>query len=154
MEHRMLGTPLDRSEMSLTISICSDVLGYRDKSSTRSFGSIRNSSWLIPVFFVKITAYSHVAYTMFEAMNDRGLQLTHSELLRGYLLSRIERDEDRQTASDRCSQTSSRCTPGELAIRATGRLCFVDDEYTLSGRFDGSDHELVLEIRSRLLSVR
>ncbi|MBI2070957.1 MAG: DUF262 domain-containing protein [Elusimicrobia bacterium] len=40
------------------------------------------------VVFVKITAYSDEnAYTIFETMNDRGLNLTPTEMLKGYLIS-------------------------------------------------------------------
>ena len=40
------------------------------------------------------------AYTIFETMNDRGLRLTLPEMLRGYLLSRIESESKRSAASD------------------------------------------------------
>ena len=39
------------------------------------------------------------AYTIFETMNDRGLRLTLPEMLRGYLLSRIDSESKRSTAS-------------------------------------------------------
>lgn len=47
--------------------------------------------WLIEnVHLVEITAYSDEdAYTIFETMNDRGLSLTPTEMLKGYLLSNI-----------------------------------------------------------------
>lgn len=42
------------------------------------------------IVFVKIVAYSDEnAYTVFETMNDRGLNLTPTEMLKGYLLSKI-----------------------------------------------------------------
>jgi hypothetical protein len=42
------------------------------------------------VIVVKILAYSDEnAYTIFETMNDRGLNLTPTEMLKGYVLSRI-----------------------------------------------------------------
>jgi uncharacterized protein with ParB-like and HNH nuclease domain len=42
------------------------------------------------VVFVKIVAYSDEnAYTIFETMNDRGLNLTPTEMLKGYLLSKV-----------------------------------------------------------------
>lgn len=55
--------------------------------------------WLIQnVVLVVITAYSDDnAYTIFETMNDRGLNLTPTEMLKGYLLSKtrtqIQRDK-------------------------------------------------------------
>lgn len=47
--------------------------------------------WFIGnVIIVKITAYSDEnAYTIFETMNDRGMNLTSTEMLKGYVLSRI-----------------------------------------------------------------
>ena len=47
--------------------------------------------WLIEnVVIVNIRAYSDEnAYTIFEAMNDRGMNLTATEMLKGYVLSRI-----------------------------------------------------------------
>lgn len=43
------------------------------------------------VIFVEITAYSDDnAYTIFESMNDRGLNLTPTEMLKGYILSRFD----------------------------------------------------------------
>jgi uncharacterized protein with ParB-like and HNH nuclease domain len=46
------------------------------------------------VVFVKIVAYSDEnAYTIFETMNDRGLNLTPTEMLKGYLLSKIPNEK-------------------------------------------------------------
>lgn len=48
-------------------------------------------SWLKEkLIFVKIVTYSEEnAYTIFETMNDRGLNLTPTEMLKGYLLSKV-----------------------------------------------------------------
>jgi len=48
--------------------------------------------WLLEnVHLVEITAYSdNDAYTIFETMNDRGLSLTPTEMLKGYLLANLE----------------------------------------------------------------
>lgn len=48
-------------------------------------------SWLKEkIIFVKIVTYSEEnAYTIFETMNDRGLNLTPSEMLKGYLLAKL-----------------------------------------------------------------
>lgn len=52
------------------------------------------------VILVEITAYSDDnAYTIFEAMNDRGLNLTSSEMLKGYVLSRFPDPTDRAKAN-------------------------------------------------------
>ncbi len=52
------------------------------------------------VILVEITAYSDDnAYTIFEAMNDRGLNLTSTEMLKGYILSRFKEPKDREKAN-------------------------------------------------------
>src|ERR1035437_9291155 len=47
--------------------------------------------WLLEnVHLVEITAYSDDdAYTIFETMNDRGLSLSPTDMLKGYLLANI-----------------------------------------------------------------
>ena len=56
--------------------------------------------WLLgKVYLVEITAYDDLnAYTIFETMNDRGLSLTPTAMLRGYLLSNIDDTECRNHA--------------------------------------------------------
>ena len=60
------------------------------------------ADWLIEnVHLVEITAYSDAdAYTIFETMNDRGLSLTPTDMLKGYLLANISDTERRITASN------------------------------------------------------
>lgn len=57
--------------------------------------------WLIDnVDLVEITAYSDEdAYTIFETMNDRGLPLSPTDMLKGYLLANIKDDEDKSLAA-------------------------------------------------------
>lgn len=57
--------------------------------------------WLIRnVHLVEITAFSdEEAYTIFETMNDRGLSLTPTEMLKGFLLAKID-DERKKTAAN------------------------------------------------------
>jgi uncharacterized protein with ParB-like and HNH nuclease domain len=53
------------------------------------------------VIMVEIIAYSDEnAYTIFETMNDRGLNLTPSEMLKGFMLSRFDNPEKRKKAND------------------------------------------------------
>lgn len=53
------------------------------------------------VIMVEIIAYSDEnAYTIFETMNDRGLNLTSSEMLKGFMLSRFDSTEKRKQAND------------------------------------------------------
>lgn len=58
------------------------------------------TDWLLEnVHLVEITAYSDDdAYTIFETMNDRGLSLSPTEMLKGYLLANI--DEDQRTSAN------------------------------------------------------
>jgi len=60
------------------------------------------ADWLIEnVHLVEITAYSDAdAYTIFETMNDRGLSLTPTDMLKGYLLASIT-DADRRNEASR-----------------------------------------------------
>lgn len=57
--------------------------------------------WLIEnVHIVEITAYSDEdAYTIFETMNDRGLSLTPTDMLKGFLLANISDEAKRVQAS-------------------------------------------------------
>ena len=61
--------------------------------------------WLLEnVHLVEITAYSDDdAYTIFETMNDRGLSLTPTEMLKGYLLANTE--ESKRDSSNRFWRT-------------------------------------------------
>ena len=56
--------------------------------------------WLLEnVHLVEITAYSdNDAYTIFETMNDRGLSLSPTDMLKGYLLANI--DEEHRTSAN------------------------------------------------------
>lgn len=53
------------------------------------------------VILVEITAYSEDnAYTIFESMNDRGLNLTYTEMLKGFILSRFSITHERERANE------------------------------------------------------
>ncbi len=58
--------------------------------------------WFIEnVIIVEITAYSDEnAYTIFETMNDRGLNLTPTEMLKGYVLSKITDKKQRSMINE------------------------------------------------------
>jgi hypothetical protein len=58
------------------------------------------TDWLLEnVHLVEITAYSDDdAYTIFETMNDRGLSLSPTDMLKGYLLANI--DEAKRTSAN------------------------------------------------------
>jgi uncharacterized protein with ParB-like and HNH nuclease domain len=60
------------------------------------------ADWLIEnVHLVEIVAQSDDdAYTIFVTMNDRGLSLTQTDMLKGYLLANIQEGKDRNKAGD------------------------------------------------------
>lgn len=67
------------------------------------------------VVMVEVRAYSDEnAYTIFETMNDRGLSLTPSEMLKGYVLSRFN-DEDKRI------KANSEWKEGILKLKAYGK---------------------------------
>ena len=58
--------------------------------------------WLLEkVSLVEITADAEDAYRIFETMNDRGLSLSSTEMLKGYLLDKID-DTLQRTEADNC----------------------------------------------------
>jgi hypothetical protein len=61
------------------------------------------TDWLLEnVHLVEITAYSDDdAYTIFETMNDRGLSLSPTDMLKGYLLTNIDDTAKRTAANTR-----------------------------------------------------
>lgn len=65
------------------------------------------SCWLIyKIIFIKITTPSEQdAHKVFVSMNDRGLNLNTSEMLKGYLLSEIKDDNERNKANDVWKET-------------------------------------------------
>jgi uncharacterized protein with ParB-like and HNH nuclease domain len=73
--------------------------------------------WLIEnVHLVEITTYSDDdAYTIFETMNDRGLSLTATDMLKGYLLANITNEDKRKDAV-----TAWKNCTGELAELSKG----------------------------------
>lgn len=65
------------------------------------------SCWLVyKVIFIRITTPSEQdAHKVFVSMNDRGLSLNTSEMLKGYLLSEIKDDVERNRANDVWKET-------------------------------------------------
>jgi len=68
--------------------------------------SLSTIDWLLRnVHLVEITAYSDDdAYTIFETMNDRGLSLSLTEMLKGYLLANITDPAERNAGQNRWKQ--------------------------------------------------
>jgi uncharacterized protein with ParB-like and HNH nuclease domain len=97
----------DFDESAETESVRNIVMRYRDIEDAfppelREEALPYFLDWLIEnVHLVEITAFSDDdAYTIFETMNDRGLSLSPTDMLRGYLLANIT-DEDRRTRASK-----------------------------------------------------
>lgn len=56
------------------------------------------------------TVDNNDAYEIFESMNDRGKPLTNSEMLKGYLLSQIDRNKDREQYERKWDRISNKFT--------------------------------------------
>ena len=104
MEALFTGAPID--EDGQTESVSNIISRYQDIEDIFP-GDLTGetlpyfSDWLIEnVHLVEITAYTDAdAYTIFETMNDRGLSLTPTDMLKGYLLANISDSERRNAAS-------------------------------------------------------
>lgn len=93
-------------------------LVYRYNDIKEIFASYYMSEIFIPKFIwwimrnvklIEITAHDEGdAYTIFETMNDRGLSLTPTDMLRGYLLAKIENHRDRTDADNTMKHHISR----------------------------------------------
>lgn len=66
--------------------------------------------WLTEcIDFVEITAFSdEEAYTIFETMNDRGLSLSPTDMLKGYLLANLDSDIEQESLNRRWKEQLSR----------------------------------------------
>jgi Protein of unknown function DUF262/Protein of unknown function (DUF1524) len=100
MEALFLGEPFDESAQSESVvNILGRFHDIQDQFPEELQGKPLPyfTDWLIEnVHLVEITAYSDAdAYTIFETMNDRGLSLTPTDMLKGYLLANIA-DTDRR----------------------------------------------------------
>ena len=84
------------------------------------------------VVLVEIVAYSDDnAYTIFETMNDRGLNLTPTEMLKGFILSRFAEPAKRNKANEdwkHAVETLKRYDPNEdqSFFQAWLRACYAD----------------------------
>lgn len=103
------GQPVDESDEPE--SVVNIVRRYRDieelfPSDITEEALPHFADWLIDnVHMVEITAYSDAdAYMIFETMNDRGLSVTPTEMLKGYLLANITDSKLRNRANSRWVQ--------------------------------------------------
>lgn len=89
----------DQSKIKIKDDSVENIIA-RYEDITNRFPSEINTKEILPIFiewllekvvFVEVKAYSLVnAFTIFETMNDRGLSLNSSEILKGILISKIE----------------------------------------------------------------
>jgi hypothetical protein len=104
MEALYTGQPFDTSEQAESVvNILARFQDIEDQFPDELKGSALPyfADWLIEnVHLVEITAYSDEdAYTIFETMNDRGLSLSPTDMLKGYLLANIADASIRNQAS-------------------------------------------------------
>lgn len=106
--------------------------------------------WFIGnVVIVKITAYSNEnAYTIFETMNDRGMNLTSTEMLKGYVLSRISNKEERSEINELWKDTITKLHSYESNADLTFFQSWFRGKYAVSMRpsttgSENQDFELV-----------
>lgn len=83
----------------------SELMGETLGDKTLSFFA----DWLMEnVYLVEITAFSDAdAYTIFETMNDRGLSLTPTDMLKGYLLANIDGSQRKDANKLWCKQIAA-----------------------------------------------
>lgn len=89
----------DESTINMTARYDDIAAAFPEELKSRAFPYFLD--WLKHnVVLVEITAYSDDnAYTIFESMNDRGQNLTSTEMLKGYVLSRFREAKDREKAN-------------------------------------------------------
>ncbi len=92
--------------------------------------------WLIEnVHLVEITAHSDDdAYTIFETMNDRGLSLTATDMLKGYLLANINDPELRMRAAAAWKERVSVLVHHEKDEDADAIKAWLRSQYAISIR--------------------
>jgi hypothetical protein len=109
MEALFVGEPFDETGQPESVT---NILGrshdLEEEFPAKLMGSALPyfADWLIEnVHLVEITAYSDAdAYTIFETMNDRGLSLSPTDMLKGYLLANID-DGDRRIEASKVWRT-------------------------------------------------
>jgi hypothetical protein len=71
--------------------------------------------WLLEkVHLVEITAYADAdAYTIFETMNDRGLSLSNTDMLKGYLPEHHRRDQAGRGQQGNQAMAADLCQAGQ-----------------------------------------
>lgn len=89
----------DESTFNMSDRYSDIVLAFPEEIKAAAFPYFLD--WLkYNVILVEITAYSDEnAYTIFESMNDRGLNLTATEMLKSYILSRLPDQKSRDKAN-------------------------------------------------------
>ena len=112
--------------------------------------------WLIEkVIFVEIVADTDQdAQKVFVTMNDRGLNLTSTEMLKGYLLSEITDDNTRESINFRWKETISDLKKDddkgdEIFIKAWLRAQYAADEED-SDMIGGAFHQWIRKEHERL----
>lgn len=92
--------------------------------------------WLIQnVHLVQITVYSDEdAYMIFETMNDRGLSLTATEMLKGYLLANISDEDKRDKANHRWKARITQLNEIDKDVEADAFKAWFRSQYAMTIR--------------------
>ena len=97
--------PDDNESGRNMINAYSEIVGSINdiQESNTSINLSYFADWLIDnVYLVEISATNEAdAYLIFRTMNDRGLSLTPTELLQGFVLSKVEPRSERRNVTDR-----------------------------------------------------
>ena len=133
-------------------------VGFSDPEWLAAF-----ADWLIEsVYFVEVTASADTdAYAIFETMNDRGLSLTPVDMLKSYLLSRIDDRKTRVEVNETWKRTVAELRDLDDHAPAGAIKCWLRSQYmepsgaTEAGeadrdRIDSEFHHWVRENEGRL----
>jgi hypothetical protein len=134
MEALLEGTPFDLTDRPESIRNIVQRYGDLDAcfpEELRDHALPYFIDWLVEnVHLVEITAYSDDdAYTIFETMNDRGLSLSPTEMLKGYLLTNITDPAKRVAAEQRWKTRIAALTEADKEVEADCFKAWLRSQY-------------------------
>jgi Protein of unknown function DUF262/Protein of unknown function (DUF1524) len=134
MEALLDGTPFDLTDRPESIRNIVQRYGDLDAcfpEELRDHALPYFIDWLVEnVHLVEITAYSDDdAYTIFETMNDRGLSLSPTEMLKGYLLTNITDPVKRAAAEQRWKTRIAALTEADKEVEADCFKAWLRSQY-------------------------
>ena len=117
-------SPIDKSHVQTIVDRYNDIADcWNDKINSNNIVSF--VYWLLKkVVFSKVwTNSDDFAYIIFETMNDRGLSLTHVEMLRSYLLANIDK-QNRDKSLKRFDETVGKLSMIKLSSKSKAEFEF------------------------------